>query len=147
MDVVHHDPDCCRMCLNHAQTSLEQMLQELDHQFRRWFAHPGNPALPIHISILLNDLRWQLSKHFDYVTQDHWESALARHPSWLSRLEAIPQLQRDVLQRVERLKSEIPMRYCTAHGIAKLLSRFEELHADMLREEAEERWLVEMLLA
>jgi hypothetical protein len=147
MDVVHHDRDSCRMCLNHAQTDLEQLLMELDHQLRRWFAHPGNPNLHVHVAMLLTDLRWQLSQHFDYLTHDHWNIAFKRYPNLAHRLRDIHNQQQALIKSLERLAASIPKSCCSSHKIANLLSRFEEFHSALLHEEVDERWLVDVSLA
>lgn len=143
MDSIYPTSDSRRMCLNHAQTDLEQHLLELDHLLRRWFAHPTASQTRERVLAMLLDLRWQLESHFENLAADEGLATLRRYPRRAEHLEAIQQQQHQLLMRVDTLVDTLPRIPCSSYRVAMILARFEEFHSALLHEEVEERWLIE----
>ncbi|MFO0925233.1 MAG: hypothetical protein U0905_22455 [Pirellulales bacterium] len=138
--------DGIRMCLNHAQSDIESSFAEIDATLRKWECHAGNPIIRTRLLEQLTDARWLLEQHFERIAgEGYFEQIVDQRPSLYERFRDVENMQEELLRRFDQLIIDIRGLCVDSRSIANILNRFRQFHEELLREECEEREMLELV--
>jgi hypothetical protein len=133
-----------KMCLNHSQSQTERGLCDLEAEFRRWQEKPQSRSIRSKLVEDLENFRWLLDQHFTRVAGEGFlERILNYEPSLYSELRDIECWQVRLLDHLDEIIDRVRQSTDEPAAINRLVTDFISLHDDILREESEERYLVE----
>jgi hypothetical protein len=133
-----------KMCLNHSQSQTERGLCDLEAEFRRWQEKPKSRSIRSKLVEDLENFRWLLDQHFTRVAGEGFlERILNYEPSLYSELRDIECWQVRLLDHLDEIIDRVRQSTDEPAAINRLVTDFISLHDDILREESEERYLVE----
>ncbi len=139
-----HDVDGVRMCLNHSQSRIERGLCDLETEFRQWEAKPQSRSMRSRLVEDLENFRWLLDQHFTRVAgEGYLERVVHFEPKLYSDLRDIECWQDRLIQHLDEIVDRVRHFDFERESIDSLVDEFIEFHDDILREESEERHLLE----
>ncbi len=133
-----------KMCLNHSQSQTERGLCDLEAEFRRWQEKPQSRSIRSKLVEDLENFRWLLDQHFTRVAgEGYLERVLNYEPNLYCELRDIECWQGRLLDHLDEIIDRVRQASDEPAVINRLVTDFISLHDDILREESEERYLVE----
>lgn len=139
-----HDVDGVRMCLNHSQSRIERGLCELETEFRQWESKPQSRSMRQRLVEDLENFRWLLDQHFTRVAgEGYLERVVHYEPKLYSDLRDIECWQDRLIDHLDEIVERVRHFDCEREPVESLLHEFIAFHDDILREESEERHLLE----
>jgi len=133
-----------KMCLSHSQSRIERGLCDLESEFRRWQEKPHSRSIRSKLIEDLENFRWLLDQHFTRVAgEGYLERVLNHEPSLYCELREIECWQGRLVDHLDGIIDRVRQSSDQSNGIDPLVTDFISLHDDILREESEERYLVE----
>lgn len=144
---VNRELASMKMCLSHSQTRIERGLCDLEGEFRQWQDRPHSRSIRGKLQEDLENFRWLLDQHFTRLGGEGYLESLAhREPSLYGELRHIECWQARLIDHLDTIIDRL--RHFDDHqSIDELARNFVSLHDDILREESEERQLVQRSLA
>lgn len=144
MDSYKPDFNGVRMCLNHSQSRIERALCDLEIEFRQWQAKSQSQSMRAKLVEDLENFRWLLDQHFTRVAgEGYLERAVHQEPSLYGDLRDIECWQFRLVDHLDQIIERVRHFECDRESVAELAANFIVLHDDILREECEERHLLE----
>ncbi len=144
MDIYKHDIDGVRMCLNHSQSRIERGLCDLEGEFRQWEAKANSQSMRAKLVEDLENFRWLLDQHFTRVAgEGYLERAVQCEPALYCDLKHIECWQTRLVDLLDQIIDRVRHFDSERDSVRELAADFVALHDDILREESEERHLLE----
>lgn len=144
MDQYKHDFEGVRMCLNHSQSRIERGLCDLEAEFRQWQAKSHSQSMRAKLVEDLENFRWLLDQHFTRVAgEGYLEKAVHQEPALYCDLRDIECWQARLVDHLDQIIDLVRHFDCERGSVRELAADFVALHDDILREESEERHLLE----
>ncbi|MDZ4849559.1 MAG: hypothetical protein SGI77_09705 [Pirellulaceae bacterium] len=144
MDSYQRDFDGVRMCLNHSQSRIERGLCDLEIEFRQWQNKPNSHAMRDKLVGDLENFRWLLDQHFNRVAgEGYLEKAVHQEPLLYGDLREIECWQARLIEQLDEIVECVRHFEVEREGVSDLAANFVALHDDILREESEERYLLD----
>ena len=144
MSEFHDDFAGVKMCLNHSQSQTERGLCDLEAGFRRWQEKPQSRSIRSKLVEDLENFRWLLDQHFTRVAGEGFlERVLNYEPTLYCELRDIECWQGRLLDHLDEIIDRVRQVTEERQAIDRLVTDFIALHDEILREESEERYLVE----
>lgn len=144
---VQNELNQIRMCLNHSQSGIEQALADLENELCRWLDHPTPAARRKKLTEGLKELRWLLDQHFHRVSgEGYLERAVSIAPCLYPDMREIECCQCALLDRLDELIVLFEKQEECELDHFDFVNRFRALHQAILREEDEERRLIDRTL-
>lgn len=144
MDQYKHDFDGVRMCLNHSQSRIERGLCDLEAQFRQWQTKAHSQSMRAKLVEELENFRWLLDQHFTRVSgEGYLEQAVHQEPTLYCDLRDIECWQSRLVDHLDQIVQQVRHFDGERDSVRDLAAEFVVLHDDILREESEERHLLE----
>ena len=144
MDGYKYDFDGVRMCLNHSQSRIERGLCDLEMEFRQWQSKSHSQSMRAKLVEDLENFRWLLDQHFTRVAgEGHLERALHQEPTLYCELREIECWQARLVDCLDGIIDRVRCFEPDRESVSELAADFIALHDDILREESEERHLIE----
>jgi len=144
MSELNVDFASVKMCLSHSQSSIERGLCDLESEFRRWQEKPLSRSIRSKLIEDLENFRWLLDQHFTRVAgEGYLERVLNYDPDRYCDLREIECWQGRLIDHLDRIIDRVRHSSDECASIENLVTDFISLHDDILREESEERYLVE----
>jgi hypothetical protein len=132
------------MCLNHSQSRIEQGLCELEVEFRQWQAKPHSQSMRTKLVEDLENFRWLLDQHFTRVAgEGYLERAVHQEPALYGDLRDIECWQARLVDHLDQIIERVRHFEADRDSVRDMAADFIALHDDILREESEERYLLE----
>jgi hypothetical protein len=139
-----HDVDGVRMCLNHSQSRIERGLCDLETEFRQWESKPQSRSMRERLVENLENFRWLLDQHFTRVAgEGYLERVVHYEPKLYSDLRDIECWQDRLIDHLDEIVDRVRHFDFERESVDGLLQEFIAFHDDILREESEERYLLE----
>jgi hypothetical protein len=139
-----HDVEGVRMCLNHSQSRIERGLCDLETEFRQWEAKPQSRSMRSKLVEDLGNFRWLLDQHFTMVSgEGYLERIVHCEPQLYCDLREIECWQSRLIDSLDSIIERVRHFDCDRESLPHLVQEFVALHDDILREESEERHLLE----
>ncbi len=133
-----------RMCLNHSQSGVEQATAEIEVALQRWHSHPGNAQCRRKVSSDVSNLRWMIEQHFRTLIERDVPQHITRDSTEIhDHLLAMASFQNRLLYLLSEINRQVDSVVASAPEIAKVIRLFQQFHAQLICEEAEERLLVD----
>ena len=144
MECYKHDFEGVRMCLNHSQSRIERGLCDLEAEFRQWQVKSHSQSMRAKLVEDLENFRWLLDQHFTRVAgEGYLERAVHQEPALYCDLRDIECWQARLVDHLDQIIDEVRHFDCERDSVGELAADFVALHDDILREESEERCLLE----
>lgn len=144
MDSYKHDFDGVRMCLNHSQSRIERGLCDLEMEFRQWQGKSHSQSMRAKLVEDLENFRWLLDQHFTRVAgEGYLERAVHHEPTLYCDLRDIECWQARLVDHLDQIIEQVRHFDVERDAVGDLAQDFVALHDDILREESEERHLLE----
>jgi hypothetical protein len=138
------DVDGVRMCLNHSQSRIERGLCDLEVEFRQWEVKPHSRSMRARLVEDLENFRWLLDQHFTRVSgEGYLERIVHNEPNLYCDLRDIECWQARLVEDLDVIIDRVRHFETDRDSIDHLTRDFISLHDDILREETEERHLLE----
>jgi hypothetical protein len=144
---IKHDVDGAKLCLNHSQSRIERGLYDLESQFRQWGDKPHSRSMRAKLVEDLENFRWLLDQHFTRVAGEGYLERVVHHePHLYADLREIECWQSRLIEQLDLLIERVRHFDDERDQVENLLGDFIAFHDDLLREESEERCLLERSL-
>jgi hypothetical protein len=144
MTSATHDVDGVRMCLNHSQSRIERGLCDLEAEFRQWESRWQSRSLRAKLLEDLENFRWLLDQHFTRVAgEGYLERMVYCEPELYCDLRDIECWQSRLIDQLDQIIERVRQFGVRPEAIQELANDFVALHDDILREESEERHLLD----
>lgn len=137
-----------KMCLNHSQSRIERGLCDLETEFVQWQEKPHSRSMRAKLLEDLENFRWLLDQHFTRVAgEGYLERCVHHEPSLYCELRDIECWQSRLIDHLDVIIDRVRHYDANQESIHSLARDFVSLHDDILREESEERYLVDRGMA
>jgi Xaa-Pro aminopeptidase len=144
MEQFKHDFEGVRLCLNHSQSRIERGLCDLEAEFRQWQAKSNSQSMRAKLVEDLENFRWLLDQHFTRVAgEGYLERAVHQEPTLYCELRDIECWQARLVDHLDQIIDQVRHFDGERDSVRELAADFVALHDDILREESEERHLLE----